>query len=161
MPFCSFQHFFQLVCAEAFHSKSTAFANVVSDASMYLCVVWIDLCEANSAITRTLTPLFAKFVMNERLPLWLLAPLMPLRSYKRFISCVSALVLNRLLFCVLNRKVRCKTLVLLCRYRLSADFARFPTNTRLTSLFCLRSIQIQQISYFAIFIYYIANTQIG
>ena len=54
------------MCAEGFHSKSTAFANVVSDASMYRCVVWIDLCEANSAITRTLTPLFAKFVMNER-----------------------------------------------------------------------------------------------
>jgi len=55
------------------------------------------LCDANSAITRTLTPLVASLVMNVRLPLWLLASTIPTRSYKRFISVVSAVVLNRLL----------------------------------------------------------------
>ena len=36
---------------------------------MYLCVVEIDLCPANTASTRTDTDRLAKFVMNVRLPL--------------------------------------------------------------------------------------------
>jgi hypothetical protein len=44
---------------------------------MYRCVVEIELCPANTASTRTETDLFARFVMNVRLPLCELAPLMP------------------------------------------------------------------------------------
>ena len=45
----------------------------------------------------------ASLVMNVLLPLCELAPTIPTRSYKRLTSCVSAFVLNRLLFCVLNK----------------------------------------------------------
>ena len=71
--------------------------------------------------------------MPLRRPLCDVAPLIAARSYKRFKSVVSAFVLNRLLFCVLNRKVRCKTLKSLCMYRFSTCLAFLLTNTRLLS----------------------------
>ena len=51
---------------------------------MYSFVTLMLECPTASAITRTLTPLVESLVMNVRLPLWLLAPTIPTRSYKRF-----------------------------------------------------------------------------
>ena len=91
------------------------------------------LCEANSAITRLFTPLFAKLVMKVRRVECELAPFIFAFSYKRFSNCVSAFVLKCLLYCVLNRKARCMTFISLFKYLFSAAFALSPTKTRLPS----------------------------
>lgn len=50
----------------------------------------MDECPTASAITRTLTPLVASFVINVRLPLCEDAPMIPQRAYKRFTRFVKA-----------------------------------------------------------------------
>jgi hypothetical protein len=56
------------------YTRSTALRCIPSLTSMYACVVEMFRCPASDIRTRTPTPLFARFVMNERRPEWLLAP---------------------------------------------------------------------------------------
>ena len=55
----------------------TLACKIVGLREMYFSVTAMDLCPANSFKTCMDTPLFARFVMNERRPLWLLAPWQP------------------------------------------------------------------------------------
>jgi len=62
------------------HSVSTARERSSSFTSIYRCVVAKLLCPARAMMTLAETPLWARWVMNQHLPLWDDAPLMPAAS---------------------------------------------------------------------------------
>ena len=87
-------------------------------------------CAANSASTRTPMPFAARFVMNVRRPLWLVASAMPAASYMRSNSWHMVLAENWVPFWDWNSAGHMALSFVCFRYRASSRCSLALTNTR-------------------------------